>query len=183
MWITGILVYMMHEIGINIIGTLKKNVKGLPKDRMLTKKTKKRGTMVVSRINLAQDCPVYFTSWVDKKPVHLLHTFPTSFDTISRNTKNRSTQLYVPIEITRPTAVGTYNNGMGGTDLHDQLIAYYQIALRTKRWPRKIYAYSLNIVGVNTHRLYVSHTSIYNERTSTLNYFLSNGTNLTISIP
>jgi hypothetical protein len=35
------LVYMMHEIGINIIGTVKKNVKGLPKDRMLTKKQKR----------------------------------------------------------------------------------------------------------------------------------------------
>jgi hypothetical protein len=113
-----------------------------------------------SRINLAQDCPVYFSSWIDKKPVHLLHTFPTSFDTISRNTKNRSTQLYEPIEITRPTAVGTYNNGMGGTDLHHQLIAYYRIALRTKRWPRKIYAHLLNIVGVNTHRLYVSHFNL-----------------------
>lgn len=121
----------MSNIGISLIGTVTGNVKVLQKNRMITKKSKERGQMLLSSSILRQGCKVFFTSWMDKKPVNITSTFPTSADIISRNSKNKNTHKYELLQIQRPTVVGVYNTDMGGTDLQDQLISYYIITLRT----------------------------------------------------
>lgn len=79
--------------------------------------------MIVQTTKLNEK-PVYYISWMDKKPVNLLSTFPTDYDKVLRNSKNRVTERYEKIEIVRPTSIGQYNHGMGGTDLCDQFISY-----------------------------------------------------------
>lgn len=40
--------------------------------------------------------------------------------------------------VQRPEIVKQYNNGMGGVDLLDQLIAYYRIFMRSNKWPLRL---------------------------------------------
>jgi hypothetical protein len=118
-----------------------------------------RGDMIIQSSKIKEK-PVYFISWMDKKPVNLLSTFATECDQVTRNSKNKSTSIYEKIKIPRPTNIGQYNHGMGGTDLCDQFISYYRISLRTRHWRRKIYAHMLNVVAVNAHILYKDYNKI-----------------------
>jgi hypothetical protein len=44
----------------------------------------------------------------------------------------------------RPTVIQDYNSGMGGTDLHDQLlITYYSTVVQCRRWPIRLITYFL----------------------------------------
>ncbi|XP_037773143.1 piggyBac transposable element-derived protein 3-like [Penaeus monodon] len=68
--------------------------------------------------------------WFDNKAVHLVSTFATSFPfdkctRFDRKIKER-------VEVARPFIVKDYNTHMGGVDLHDQLMAYYRMAFRSK---------------------------------------------------
>jgi hypothetical protein len=157
-WYTNlIMITLMRSIGVHVVGTVKSNVKGLPTLHIDQKAN--RGDMIVQSTKLKEH-PIYFISWMDKKPVNLLSTFPTDCDKVTRNSKNRTTERYEKIKIARPTNVNQYNHGMGGTDLCDQFISYYRIALRTRHWRRKIYAHMLNVVAVNAPILYKNYRSI-----------------------
>jgi hypothetical protein len=78
----------------------------------------------------------YFTSWMDNKPVHMLHTLPTYRSVVTRNTKD-NVGHYLKQEIEQPTIISEYNGTMGGTDKQDQLASYYRFEHRTLRWPHR----------------------------------------------
>ena len=62
---------------------------------------------------------VYYTSWMDKKPVHVLSTFTASQDVMKWASKNLQGN-FCKIDVTRPAVIGKYNYGMPGTDKIDQ---------------------------------------------------------------
>ena len=97
---------------------------------------------------------VYLTSWMDSKPVHLISTWPPKYDAVKRNSKNPQTGAFEQVEIRRPTTVGDYNRGMGGTDKQDQLGVYYDQRLRTKRWPLRLVLHFLRVSLINSMILY-----------------------------
>ena len=82
-WYTQLMVLLkMMDIGIDIVGTVKANKKGLPKECMFPKKGRNvrlRGEMrsmtVAMPLRAGGTVPIYFTAWMDSKPVHMLSTF------------------------------------------------------------------------------------------------------------
>lgn len=91
---------------------------------------------------------------MDKRPVNIISSFPTEQDNVKRNFKDKKSGMYSQLDNPRPTSVGTYNKGMGGTDQCDQKISYYRIRMRSKKWKRKFYTHFINVAIVNCHILY-----------------------------
>jgi hypothetical protein len=98
--------------------------------------TRNRGAYLVHKGNLLHgdggrsDC--WVTAWQDRHPVHVLSTYPPTAGWCKRKVKVNN--QFVEGEWPRPTVVHHYNKSMGGTDLHDQRVAYYRSCVKSKRW-------------------------------------------------
>lgn len=95
----------------------------------------------------------YFTSWMDNKPVHLLHTYPTFKKPVTRNSSDANGR-YQAINLPQPTIIGDYNKGMGGTDLIDQRCSYYRFDHRTTKWPHRLLFHFNSVAVVNSYILW-----------------------------
>jgi hypothetical protein len=146
--------YLLTERSIHTVGTLRTNripKQLVPKDWWYKKSKKiQRGSMKSRRIGNS----LFVTSWYDKKPVNMLHTFHTTKEPVTRNSKNSRTKKYEKVRIGRPTVVRAYNKGMGGTDSFDQRLAYYRPSINTKRWPHRIFFHLFQCSVINAHIIY-----------------------------
>ena len=167
-WYTSVkLALALMHIGIFLIGTIKGNREGLPKNKVIKKKgVHPRGFMQCMTGTfpyLLGTHELWFTAWVDNKPVHMLSTIPlhkSHVDRVHKDARGNYTGK-APVEI--PTVVMTYNTAMGGTDLMDQMISYYKTKIRTRRWQTRIYFHFLNAMVVNAHILFKSHFQLERE--------------------
>ena len=146
----------VRSIGMHSTGTIKTNKRGLPKE-MLFKKTgrqkKNRGDMAsLVTTALDSDNEYYLTMWMDTKPVHMLSTFRTSKSSIIRN--GLVNGKWERIRLDRPSVVGVYNAGMGGTDLFDQYCTYYRTTIKTKKWTTRIITHMVMCCLVNAYVIY-----------------------------
>ncbi|XP_049954845.1 piggyBac transposable element-derived protein 3-like [Schistocerca serialis cubense] len=75
---------------------------------------------------------ITLVKWVDNKTVVLGSNFigKGEIDKVERWDKKES--KYVTID--RPEIVKCYNHGMSGVDLFDQLMSYYRIFIKSKKW-------------------------------------------------
>jgi hypothetical protein len=82
-WYTSIsLACKMWSQGIHCVGTTKANIRGAPKEHQFKKtgpNKKPRGTMKAVRTTL-DTTPLYYTAWMDKKPVYVLSSFSADAD-------------------------------------------------------------------------------------------------------
>lgn len=95
----------------------------------------------------------YITSWVDKRSVNMLHSFPTNKNITTRASKDGNGK-YVRTNVARPTVIQHYNKGMGGTDKFDQYMSYYRTSVKTKKWPHPVIFHFLHASIVNAWILY-----------------------------
>jgi len=114
----------------------------------------KKGEMKCSTLDDGANPPLYVTSWMDKKAVNMLHTFPTYKVSINRNERNAATGIWEKAPLAIPSIITNYNKGMGGTDLFDQFLSYYRTSVKTKRWPHRIYFHFLMCCVVNSWIIY-----------------------------
>jgi len=127
----------------------------LPKEAIfpLTGRGKKsRGDMKMMEKIIENDKKIYFISWMDNKPVHLLSTYPSQMRAISR--ADTATNEYRRVEINQPTVVHEYNSGMGGTDLQDQKASYYRYQHKTRKWHHRLVSHFMMTSVVNSQVLY-----------------------------
>lgn len=160
-WYTSIEVALhLLEIGIHVLGTIKTNRKGIPKEAVL-KKTgpkKARGFYHCFSAIVRNSTPqkrIFFHGWQDSKPVHVLSTFQLPLEECVRKTFN-DRGGFERIKIARPGVISLYNHAMGGTDLIDQLCSYIRTTLRTNKWPVRIFTHMINLSVVNAHILHKS---------------------------
>ncbi|XP_047107926.1 piggyBac transposable element-derived protein 3-like [Schistocerca piceifrons] len=75
---------------------------------------------------------IILVKWVDNKTVVLGSNFTGKgeIDKVERWDKKESKY----VTIARPELVKCYNHGMGGVDLFDQLMPYYRIFIKSKKW-------------------------------------------------
>jgi hypothetical protein len=123
---------------------------------VLSKKTK-RGEMSCCKTTV-HGKQIFFTAWMDTKPVHLLSTFCPYRATCVRKTKTGEGVWY-SAELDRPTVIEVYNKAMGGTDKMDQLESYYDNRARTNKWQMRIFMHFLRIAALNARVLFNDHLS------------------------
>ena len=167
----------LAEHGIHCCGTLRTNRvnSAAPPPGALFKKTgaPPRGTIKCHAIEGAHVPPnwkLFLTAWVDNKPVHMLHSWPTMFDVCERNQKQPGGQEYRKKEFPRPTVCKNYNKSMGGTDLADFYLAEYATSHRAKRWQPKILFHCIQQAVVNAHILACSKNGVTNAQFPLLDF-------------
>jgi hypothetical protein len=155
-WYTGLPVTeLCFTRGMHSNGTCKSNKQNLPQDSIFKKtgpNKKNRGDMKCM-VAVRDGKTYYFTAWQDNKPVHMLSTYKPYYTTIQRNSLNAQNQ-YCRININRPTVIGDYNKGMGGTDLMDQKCSYYNFEHRTVKYYHRLISHFLMVATVNSYILW-----------------------------
>lgn len=159
-WYSSIpLLLEMNDLGIQFCGTIKSNRAGLPKDDRMVKTgkaAKDRGVMQ-GYVGTFGDEKVgkklFYTEWMDSKLVMLLSSYESMEDTCQRRTKPDA-DLNTTMTLTRPSIIGDYNNGMGGTDAIDQKLSYYRPKLRYRKWPKKLIFHLIWLCITNSHIIY-----------------------------
>ncbi|XP_046398660.1 piggyBac transposable element-derived protein 3-like [Ischnura elegans] len=107
----------------HLLGTLRKNRRGIPKD--VTAKKLKKGEIVVKENQRG----VSIMKWKDKRDVLLLSTCHSN--EMEEVEKYRSRVL-------KPVAILKYNEGKSSIDLSDQLSSYSTPLRRSLKWYRKV---------------------------------------------
>ena len=92
------------------------------------------------------------TKYMDSKLLFLISNF---IDTNRLCTKSRwSRKLQQYIEISFPEIVKVYQILMKGVDISNQLISYYEIDIRMKKWWKRLFNHLIDIAVVNSYILY-----------------------------
>lgn len=85
---------------------------------------------------IAKDNKIVLVKWYDNKPVHIASNFvgqePT--DMIRRFDKKKGEEIFIP----RPNIVRLYNECMGGVDHLDQMLTYYRVFIKSRKWTFRV---------------------------------------------
>ena len=145
------------KYGIHRVDTVQKKRKGVPflwKPAHGIQQIRVRGEFLSkksvfhAREELIEE--VYYTTWMDRKPVALLHTFPTKNGMCTRMVKTKYDR-WQRQEYTRPTIIPVYNKGMVGTDdSGDQRMEVYWPKLKTITWIPRVLCHFINAAIVNS---------------------------------
>ena len=93
------------------------------------------------KINGSELCVI---RWFDNQPVTVLTTYETVQP--STNVKRLDRKNKVEIQVSRLSAVVTYNKSMGGVDLLDRVLSYYRIPGKSKNGIIDSYGISLTFI-------------------------------------
>jgi hypothetical protein len=97
----------------------------------------------------------FVTSWQDKKPVLLLSSYRPAGGVCDRKIKvgrNWTRQQFF-----RPNCIAHYNRSMGGTDLHDQRLAFARSTVKSRRWQPRVLIDLFTSMLLNAYVLYQLH--------------------------
>jgi hypothetical protein len=133
----------------NLVGTMRKNRKGIPPD--VTTKKLKRGEMYSQQNNRG----VLLLKWKDKRDILMLSTKHDG----SSSTRNK------------PQVVEDYNKMKGFVDLSDQMAAYSPFVRRTTKWYIRLFFHLLTQTAlVNAWILFNTRTRMQLNRLQTCNF-------------
>ena len=159
-WYTSLqtAVFLQQE-NIHSVGTIRINrlsAAGPPPGAVFAKQGRgnDRGAYRCHKVSRGDNFSVYLTPWLDNKPVHILHSFPTMVSTCLCNQKLPQGVQYEKKRLDRPTIYRDYNQIMGGTDPNDWLLAQFRSSFRCRRWQPKVIAHMLQQAVVNAHILF-----------------------------
>jgi hypothetical protein len=131
-------------------GTVRSNRKGLP-ESLVKANLKESGQCCYRRkkLDVLGEGGMMCVKWVDKRPVTMLSTIhaATNMWTGKHKRNEERTPIY------KPTVIVQYTSLMGGVDLSDQLMNYYNFLRRTKKWWRKMWVHLLNMILHNAYIL------------------------------
>lgn len=153
----------LSERGIRATGTVRDNRIGEAKHHLVASNTMKKKA---SRGSFEYCCngKVYVTKWHDNAVVNVASNCYTHEPVLSvtRRVKGSS-----QVAVTQPHLVKRYNDGMGGVDLMDRLLAAYRPTIRGKKWWWPLF---LNVVNVSVVAAWRLHCSIARQKMDHLSF-------------
>ena len=140
------------ENGCFSTGTVRENRIGFPKGlRNSLPKTADRGTSRWFR-----EGKLLFVKWKDTKDVSVMTTYSKATGTNTVQRKRKENGVFVTHNVNIPPPIKDYNEHMGGVDLSDQLIQYYQVLRKSKKWWKKLFFHLIDLAVVNSYLIYKS---------------------------
>lgn len=91
--------------------------------------------------------------WRDNALVSVLTNHGTVEPKSNTKRYDRKSKTHVNVKI--PNSIAQYNKYMGGVDLHDNALANYRIAVRSKKWWWPLFINMLGNMMVNAWKLHV----------------------------
>ncbi|KAL1258240.1 hypothetical protein QQF64_011484 [Cirrhinus molitorella] len=128
-------------------GTIRSHTQGFPRTR--TNELSERAPK--GSIRWLREGKLLFVRWMDTKLVSMCSTIHKAFDgsTVSRRIRNAKSE-WEKRQISIPAAAKDYNKYMGGVDLSDSLIGYYNVIHKTTKWYKTFFFHFVDIAVVNS---------------------------------
>ncbi|XP_077075605.1 MAGUK p55 subfamily member 5b isoform X2 [Siphateles boraxobius] len=151
--------------GILACGTLRQT-SSLPETNDLNERSE-RGS-----IRWCRQGPLLFVKWMDMREVLMCSTIHKAFteDTVTRNTKGVD-GVWKTRPIPVPSAVKDYSKYMGGVDLSDCLLEYYNVLHKSTNWYKAFFFHFLDIAVVNSFILHQHLAKAQNKTPLTHTFF------------
>ena len=144
-----LLYYKLYSRGINACGTARCDRKYFPQDIRVAKKD---ALNMRGHYDFRAAGPLLACVWIDKRVIYFLSTIHmaqvTPPATVARRRMDGSR-----VDVTCPPCLPDYQTYMRGVDRGDQLIQYYNVGRRSKKWWKRVYSYILEVCCLNAYVL------------------------------
>jgi len=97
--------------------------------------------------------------WFNNKPINMGSNFITLG--IPENVKRWDKKNKQHVEIERPEIIKLYNKSMGGVDKHDQLVSYYRIHMKSKKWTFRMIFHAFDMAVANCWLEYINDANAF----------------------
>lgn len=137
---------ILKKRNIYAAGTARINrfgVTSLRTDSEMKKEARGFSDQVVSK-----DGDIVLTKWLDNRTVVLASNFVGVGNEDYVERWDKKSKAYQKIK--RSEVVRLYNQAMGGVDLLDQLIGYYRIFIKSKKWTLRLLMHAVDMALVNS---------------------------------
>lgn len=149
------LIEILDQKKINCAGTIRINRFVNPP--FVDDKTLKRNGRGSNDEIVSTDGKVVLVKWYDNKPVHMASNFVGVGKEDEVKRWNKKGNRYEMIK--RPEVVDKYNHGMGGVDLFDQMMSYYRVFLKSKKWPLRVIFHLIDFAVLQSYYEYKTRIS------------------------
>ena len=140
----------LRQLGIGACGTVRLNRRGLPE------KITSKSAMTKRDVRRKTEKGLLSMKWMDKRAVSMISTIHDSLMVSSQRRSRFADGGHESVQ--KPQCVVEYNSHMGGVDLSDQLVTYYNFAHRTVKWWRLVFFHLLETSIVNAYVMYTEST-------------------------
>lgn len=95
---------------------------------------------------------IMLVKWFDSKEVFVGSNHYSAQPPSTVRRWDKVQKKYVNVQI--PAAIVAYNKGMGGVDRCDQLLAFYRIKTKAKKWYKRVLYHFLDLALINSYILF-----------------------------